>query len=122
MKYFIDAIKKYGKSEGRTSRKAYWMFYLFSFLFAFGAGFIDGFFGLGTEEYGVLGTIYNLFILVPTITAGVRRMHDVGKNGWYLLIPIYNIVLLATKGSPEKNKYGEPIAAAFVAEETLAQL
>lgn len=57
-------------------------------------------------EFEFLGTIYSLIILLPSIAVGVRRMHDVGKSGWYLLIPIYNLILLATNGDSGENKYG----------------
>jgi uncharacterized membrane protein YhaH (DUF805 family) len=47
----------------------------------------------------VVGNVLSIFFLIPSITAGVRRLHDVGKSGWFYLVPIYNIVLLA---SPSK--------------------
>lgn len=109
MNYYLDAFKNYAKFDGRASRKAYWMFYLINFIVSFVAGFADGFLGLGGETYGPIGGLYTLLVLIPAIAVGVRRLHDIDKSGWFLLIPIYNIVLLATKGSSEKNKYGEPV-------------
>jgi uncharacterized membrane protein YhaH (DUF805 family) len=44
--------------------------------------------------------------LIPSIAVGVRRMHDVGKSGWFLLIPIYNLVLACTDGEQGPNQYG----------------
>ena len=55
---------------------------------------------------GVFGLIYTLGILLPSIAVAVRRMHDVGKSGWYILIPIYNFILSVTEGDKGKNKYG----------------
>jgi uncharacterized membrane protein YhaH (DUF805 family) len=55
---------------------------------------------------GYLGTIYSLGVLIPSIAVGVRRMHDVGKSGWFLLIPIYNLILAVREGESGPNKYG----------------
>tara|TARA_B110000459_G_scaffold179685_1_gene205868 strand:- start:986 stop:1153 length:168 start_codon:yes stop_codon:yes gene_type:complete len=45
-------------------------------------------------------------VLIPGIAVAVRRMHDVGKSGWFILIPIYNIILAFTDGDSGDNKYG----------------
>ena len=50
--------------------------------------------------------IYTLAVLIPSIAVGVRRMHDVGKSGWFLLIPIYNLILACTDGVNGDNEYG----------------
>jgi uncharacterized membrane protein YhaH (DUF805 family) len=68
---------------------------------AFVLGFVDGL--MGTS---VLSNIYTLAVLIPGIAVGVRRMHDVGKSGWYCLIPIYNLVLACTEGTAGSNEYG----------------
>ena len=57
--------------------------------------------------------IMYLFILpfmLPTLAAGVRRIHDTGRSGWFFLVPIYNLVLLIQSGTPGDNKYGSPVA------------
>ena len=54
----------------------------------------------------LLGNLYSLAVLLPAIAVTIRRMHDVGKSGWYCLIPIYNIVLAATEGEKGANQYG----------------
>jgi uncharacterized membrane protein YhaH (DUF805 family) len=54
----------------------------------------------------ILYNIYSLAVLLTTIAVSVRRMHDVGKSGWYLLIPFYNLILLCTDGDAHTNKYG----------------
>ena len=45
-------------------------------------------------------------MLAPSIAVAVRRMHDVGKSGWFLLIPIYNLILACTEGQKGDNEYG----------------
>lgn len=102
MNYFILAFKKYAQFSGRSRRSEYWYFFLFNFIIAFVLGMIGGV--MGTP---MLGYIFNLIVLVPSIAVGVRRMHDVDKSGWFLLIPIYNLILACTDGTPGPNEYGE---------------
>jgi uncharacterized membrane protein YhaH (DUF805 family) len=113
---FIDAVKKclsnYVNFNGRARRSEYWWFFLFSFLIRIGAMILDGSFSNDSIETakagtGILSLIVGLALLLPTIAVGVRRMHDVGKSGWFLLIPIYNLVLACTDGEKNANEYGE---------------
>ncbi len=84
-----DAMSRYADFTGTTTRQQYWLFFLGANGATFFAAAIAG---------SVVGNVLSIFFLIPTITAGVRRMHDVGKTGWFLLIPIYNIILLASPG------------------------
>jgi uncharacterized membrane protein YhaH (DUF805 family) len=106
--YYLGVLKKYAVFTGRARRAEYWYFFLANIIFSFGLGFMDGVLGLvdKTTGYGPLGSLYSLVVLVPSIAVGVRRMHDVGKSGWFLLIPIYNLVLAVTEGEKGENKYG----------------
>lgn len=101
-------MENYANFEGRARRKEYWMFFLVNAIISFVLGFIDGFTGLtfGPAQTGILGLVYSLAVIVPSIAVGVRRMHDVGKSGWYILIPIYNLVLACTEGEKGTNQYG----------------
>jgi|SRR5690606_8383431 len=103
-------IKNYANFEGRARRKEYWYFVLINFIFSLVLGFVSGATDLTfgpTGESGILDSIYSLAVLIPSIAVGVRRMHDVGKSGWYLLIPIYNFVLAVTEGENKRNEYGD---------------
>ena len=91
--YYAYAMKKYAIFEGRASRKEYWSFFLVNIF---------------PSIIPFVGTIYSLAVLIPSLAVAVRRMHDVGVSGWYILIPIYNIVLLCTKGDHFYNEYGGP--------------
>jgi uncharacterized membrane protein YhaH (DUF805 family) len=110
----IDWFKKvvfenYANFEGRARRKEYWMFTLASVIISLILVPIDIFAGLTIGEAGgngILGTIKGLILLVPGIAVAVRRMHDVGKSGWYMLIPIYNLVLACTDSEHGSNEYG----------------
>jgi len=62
--------------------------------------FIEG------SDVNLLTNIYELAVFIPSIAVGVRRMHDINKSGWYLLIPIYNLILTLTDGTKGDNKYG----------------
>ncbi len=113
---FMDAVKKcfsnYANFNGRARRSEYWWFFLFCFIIRIGAMIIDGSFSNKALESGSAGTgmfsiIVGLALIIPTIAVGVRRMHDVGKSGWYLLIPIYNLILCCTDGEKHVNVFGD---------------
>jgi len=109
MQYFINALKNhYADFNGRARRAEYWYFMLFNFIFSFVVGFIAG-----AVKMPWLASLFALAVLVPGIAVAVRRMHDVGKSGWYVLIPLYNIVLACTEGDRGPNEYGaDPKGAA----------
>ena len=106
MNYYLDVLKKYAVFKGRARRKEYWMFVLFNIIIGFALGFIEGLLGISRHGSSVLANIYSLAILLPGIAVSIRRMHDVGKSGWFVLIPIYNLVLACTAGDAGENQYG----------------
>ncbi|RYE00043.1 MAG: DUF805 domain-containing protein [Sphingobacteriales bacterium] len=99
--YFRRAMQNYANFNGRDTRPQFWWFYLSIFIISFIAGFIAG-----LIQVQLLSTIVSLVFLIPNLAAAVRRVHDVGKSGWFILIPIYNIILLATEGENVDNEYG----------------
>ncbi len=101
MKWFFEVLKKYAVFEGRARRKEYWYFSLFFFLFAV-AILMIGVMARNTWLY----PIYVLALIIPSLAVGVRRMHDVNRSGWYILIPIYSLILCFTKGTEGPNDYG----------------
>jgi len=114
MEWYLKVLRQYADFNGRARRKEYWMFALINFLIGLVIGFVDGFTGtVGAAGIGFLGGIYNLAILIPGIAVGVRRLHDIGKSGWMLLVVlipiigfIWLIILLATEGVEGENEYG----------------
>jgi len=109
MNWYIAVLKKYNVFSGRASRSEFWFFVLFNFIASFILGFIDGIFG----SAGVLGGIYSLVVLLPSIAVAVRRIHDSGKSGWFFLVPFYNLYLYIIPGDVGENKYGpKPTATA----------
>ncbi len=101
MNYYILALKKYAIFHGRATRKEYWYFALFSFLIQIFLTII----GILSEMEQIVN-LYELAVLIPSFAVAVRRMHDVGKSGWFILIPIYNIILACRKGDESVNKFG----------------
>ena len=101
MNYYFKVLQNYATFNGRARRKEYWMFVLFNIIFSFLLGFVGG-----LTKMPIISTIYSLAVLIPAIAVGVRRMHDVGKSGWFVLIPIYNLILACTDGVKGDNEYG----------------
>jgi uncharacterized membrane protein YhaH (DUF805 family) len=105
MKYFLKALQNYANFNGRARRSEYWYFALFNFLIGIVLTIID--IALFGEDIQIISLIFNLGMFVPTLAVAVRRMHDTGHSGWYILIPIYNLVLACTDGDSGSNGYGE---------------
>ena len=83
MNWYLSVLKKYAVFDGRASRTEFWMFTLFSFIVGVVLGIIDGILHLkGTYGIGVLGGLYNLAVLLPSIGVAIRRLHDTGRSGW----------------------------------------
>lgn len=116
MNWYLKVLKQYADFSGRARRKEYWMYLLFNMLFAFVAMILDNLFGIAFKEigYGPMYLIYALFTFIPGLAVGVRRLHDVGKSGWMLLISliplvgaIWLLVLFVTDSQESANKWGE---------------
>ena len=101
MNYYLNVLQNYATFSGRARRSEYWYFFLFNVIISFFLGFVGV--SMGTT---ILSNIYSLAVLIPGIAVGVRRMHDVGKSGWFILVPIYNLILACTDGENGDNEYG----------------
>lgn len=101
MNYYIKVLQNYANFSGRARRSEYWYFVLFNFIISLVLGFV----GVAIN-FEFLGNIYSLAVLIPSLAVAVRRMHDVGKSGWFILIPIYNLILACTDSQPGDNEYG----------------
>lgn len=99
--YYVGVLKNYAKFDGRARRSEYWYFVLVHVIIYYALLFIGVKIG-----FPLLGSLYGLATLLPAIGVTIRRMHDVDKSGWYMLIPIYNLVLEATEGTKGSNQYG----------------
>jgi uncharacterized membrane protein YhaH (DUF805 family) len=105
--YYISAMKKSFVYKGRARRSEFWYFYLVSIILQIIGSVLDSTFGLADAQgNGPISAIVSLVHIFATISAGARRMHDIDKSGWYQIIPIYNIFLLARNGDAETNRFG----------------
>ncbi|UZR93469.1 DUF805 domain-containing protein [Chondrinema litorale] len=102
MHYYLKALKNYVDFNGRARRSEFWYFTLFNFLIYVGLLVIS--YVIGTS---FLFNLYCLAVLLPSIAVGIRRMHDVGKSGWFVLIPVYSLILAVTEGDDFENEYGQ---------------
>jgi uncharacterized membrane protein YhaH (DUF805 family) len=105
MNWYLEVLKKYAVFSGRARRKEYWMFVLFNLLISFFIGLVLGFAGMG-ERGQLLINLYQLAVLIPSIAVGVRRMHDSDHSGWWILLPIVNLVFACTDGTSGPNRFG----------------
>lgn len=101
MNYFFIVLQKYVDFNGRARRSECWFFYLFNSLFAIIIALLGNYV---SQPYFL--NIYFLGTLLPSLAVTVRRMHDVGKSGWYMLIPVYGFILAVTEGNNGDNAYG----------------
>lgn len=115
MNWFLQALRKYATFSGRARRSEYWYFFLMYLLIFVLLAIVDGITGSFSAKSGVglLSGVFALAMLLPSLAVGVRRLHDIGRSGWWLLIAfvplIGGIVLLlfAVKvGTPGDNEYG----------------
>lgn len=88
MNWYIDVLKKYAVFAGRARRTEYWMFALFNLIICIVLSIIEAIIG----TVGILAIIYSLAILLPALAVSVRRLHDIGKSGWWLLIALVPII------------------------------
>lgn len=107
MDYFVDAFRQYANFSGRATRQQYWMYVLIYVVIALVLSVIDSLIGIG-----LLGLIFSLIMLVPSISIATRRLHDIGRSGWWQLlwiIPLIGwLVLLVffVTDSTDDNNYG----------------
>lgn len=128
---FIEAIQtvwsKYATLSGRASRPEYWWWVLFIVLLNIVTGIVDGAIiapALGYERFTQdagqpLSLIAALALLIPGFCVGVRRLHDIDRSAWWLLIiliPFIGVLVLLywmmRPGSSGSNNFGEPPSAA----------
>lgn len=123
MKYYLKVLRDYANFRGRARRSEYWFFALFNLIAIWLCILLDKMLGttfnfgaLGNQmpiSYGYIYAFYNLAVLIPGLAVAVRRLHDVGKSGWFLLIAfiplvgaIWLLVLFFTDSKPGPNKWG----------------
>jgi len=89
MYWYLKVLKNYVNFKGRARRKEYWMFTLITTLISIGISLIELPFN---SEYG--SNIYLLVTLLPILAVATRRLHDIGKSGWWTVLPILLLTIL----------------------------
>ena len=115
MKWYLLVLKKYDELQGRACQEEFWQFVIYNLAFVGLAIAIDNILGTTAAglPYGLFNLIYILAVIIPGVSVTIRRLHDIGKSGWFsliILVPIIGIIwlliLLSTEGLDEDNKYG----------------
>ena len=106
MSWYLEVLKKYAVFEGRSRRSEFWYFVLFNFIISVVLSIIDRAIGTTNAGSGLLDGLYSLAVFIPSIAVGIRRMHDTNRSGWWILLPIVNLVFWAEDSNPGDNKYG----------------
>jgi uncharacterized membrane protein YhaH (DUF805 family) len=109
MKWYLEVLKKYAVFSGRAHRTEFWMFTLVNIIIVVVLSVIEGLLG----SPGIVCLIYNLAVLIPCIAVTVRRLHDIDRSGWWILIsliPLIGAIVLLVfavqDSKPHENQYG----------------
>lgn len=120
MHAYINALRNYFVIRGRTSYRDFWMFILVNiiiFILLIATSLIISIYSTAFAVAVLLipWFLYVIFITIPSFTIQIRRLHDVGKSGWWYFInfvplfgQLYFLILILRKGDESKNEYGEP--------------
>lgn len=110
MNWYLAVIRQYVAFGGRAHRTEYWMFTLFNVLIMIGLGLVGEL--VGVKE--LLGNIYSLAVLLPSLGVSVRRLHDTNRSGWWLLIlliPLLGLLVylyfMISNGDQGSNRFGD---------------
>ncbi|MFF5637289.1 DUF805 domain-containing protein [Streptomyces sp. NPDC012825] len=108
MNWYLDVLKKYAVFSGRARRKEFWMFQLFNVIAVIILSILDAVLGIQ-----ILSAVYALAVFLPSLGVSVRRLHDTGRSGWWILIALIplvgGIILLVfncLEGEQQQNAYG----------------
>jgi uncharacterized membrane protein YhaH (DUF805 family) len=115
MNWYLKVWQQFSDFNSRARRREYWIFALFQIMAIIAAIILDNLLGISIDDSG-MGPIYLIYILmsiVPNLAVSVRRLHDIGKSGWMILVgiipiagSIWLIVLFALEGDSGRNRFG----------------
>lgn len=114
MNYYSICLSKFADFSGRARRREYWTFALVNCLIAMLLLILGLAFGEDSPASNIMVTIFYLIMLVPNLSVSVRRLHDIGKSGWYMflsLIPLIGGLILLVwalmDSESGENQYGK---------------
>ena len=112
--WYLEVLRKYAVFSGRARRKEFWCFSLVSFIIVLVLTVLDN--QLGTfhraTDLGLFVSLYCLAILIPEIAVTVRRLHDTGRSGWWILLMLPYGVVGAAMGAMSADEM--PVAMGLV--------
>ena len=97
MNAYFNAMRNYSNFKGRASRSQYWLYTLIFFIILILCAFLDTIIGFADEGAFIVTGIAYLAHFIPSLAIAVRRLHDINRSGWWLLIafiPLGFIVLI----------------------------
>ncbi|NHM32312.1 DUF805 domain-containing protein [Neobacillus terrae] len=110
MDWYLRVLKNYVGFQGRARRKEYWMFYLFNAIISLILYIVQSVADLSS----LLTTLYSIAVFLPSLAVTVRRLHDTGRSGWWILIglvpfagAIVLLVFACLDSYPNENQYGQ---------------
>ncbi len=111
IEWYLKVVRdNYANFSGRARRAEYWYYILATLIINLVLTIAD--FAMGSD-IRILSSIYGLVVFLPGLAVSVRRLHDVNKSGWFVLIAfipiigfIWLLILLATEGNYGPNQYG----------------
>jgi uncharacterized membrane protein YhaH (DUF805 family) len=113
MESYFDTLKKYAVFSGRAGRAEYWTFFFINLLLYFAVAYSENKAGLPGTGFLTLTNIFSLLLMLPSLAVAVRRLHDTGRSGWWLLLAVIPIlgflallVMYCLAGDPGDNDYG----------------
>lgn len=114
MHWYLGVLKNFSDFYSRARRTEYWVFTGISLLITLVLGLTDTIMGLDPSNFLTLSGLYGLIVLIPSLAVTVRRLHDIGRTGWWVLIClvpclglIVLLVFMCTDSQPGRNMYGE---------------
>jgi uncharacterized membrane protein YhaH (DUF805 family) len=99
MRWYLDVLKNYSVFDGRAGREEYWQFTLINII-------------ISIALYATLNdlwAVYTVAVLIPTIAVSIRRLHDIGRSGWWVLsaiVPVVLLFMMMLDGKTGPNQYG----------------
>ena len=93
MNWYLEVLRKYAVFDGRARRTEFWLFFLFNCIIALVLSIIEAIVGITSiAGASIFGSLYMLAVFIPYLAVGVRRLHDTGRSGWWMLISFVPII------------------------------
>ncbi len=108
---YVASVRNFADFKGRAGRKEFFVFMVMNLIFSLLLGYLERFAEITPPgSQGILSRIFEIVMILPTLSLSVRRLHDSGHDWWWLLIPMVNFFLMIREGNRGENQYGKPSA------------